>query len=1001
MIKSISYFLTFLLLVQPVLGGLTVLRSNGLTLTGADGIQFIGLSGITLTGADGLLGYRSNGIGLAGLDGSSPIATDSVTGANGLTYTAPNGITLTGADGITLTGADGITLSGTNGLTLTDVNGTTRTADSIFVRRPDGITLTGADGVTLTGADGVTLTGADGITLTGADGLTRFGLNGITLTGADGITLTGADGITLTGADGIALTGADSITGIGPNGVIFDLISPTGITLTGADDIGLTLADGVSLTGLSGISISGTTGLLPETPLTGLQGVDPDLLLLLDRLTDDSSLNAVVVFHGQVTENDLNSLRAIGILGGTRFRKLPMVYVSGTKHQIAAISRLPAVRSIYQNRTLQLNTDPYFDKTQIKRVPMDADLRTHNAGLSVTGRNVTVAVLDTGVNGLHPDLAGQVAGNVQLLDLQSVPLGFSYPIPITGLPTTDLVSGHGTFVAGIVAGNGAASNGKFAGVAPGAKVLGLSAGLLNLTHVLSGFDYILDRGDETNTRVVNCSFSAETPFDLNDPVNVATKMLTDAGVNVVFSAGNTGPGNGTLNPYAMAPWVIGVGATDRNGVLAGFSSRGNFGGELERPTLVAPGVSVASLRNIGTVTGTLGVAGADLSRLSLLELPFYTTASGTSFSAPQVAGAIALMLEVNPVLTPAEIKDILARSATPMPNNFLHEAGAGMLNTHAAVLEAAFPERRMGIFRSTITKNDVRFVTTTTGAYENTVVPGAFSTSEFTVPADTLQATATVRWGFGLNDFGLAVLRPNGSVAGESNVVNLPLLTARREKVFLNEPMAGIYRSRHYHTAGLGTQQNVFGAVEMTRVEYPLTNDLSTVDAASIASIRKMMRMGVMQPFGHKFKPQAGVTRVQFADSILRAGLVPQFVSAEPMFGDVSGALDRNAVESVQSAPQGRLLYDGSGGFFNPNSSVTKLAAAIAYVRAANLEHTTSTALLPLFLADRSAIPTEWRGHVAVALNMGFIRLDGNKFVPGRPINRLETANSLNNILSR
>lgn len=983
--------MAFALFIQPVTAGVTVVRSNGITLTGADGIQFIGLSGITLTGADGLLGYRSNGIGLFGTNGIPLTGTGGATGANGLTYTGPNGITLTGADGITLTGADGISLTGADGITLTGADGITYIADSILVRQPNGITLTGADGITLTGADG--------ITLTGADGLTRVGLNGITLTGADGITLTGADGITLTGADGIALTGADSITGIGPDGVVFDLIRPTGITLTGADDIGLTVVNGVALTGLSGISISGITGLLPETPLTGLQGVDPDLVLLLDRLTDDSSLNAVVVFHQQVTENDLNSLRAIGIIGGTRFRKLPFIYVSGTKHQIAAISRLPAVRSIYGNRTLQFNTDPYFDKTGIKRVSTDADLRTHNSGLSVTGRNVTVAVLDTGVNGLHPDLAGQLAGNVLLLDLQSVPLGFPYPIPIAGLPTTDLVSGHGTFVAGIVAGKGTVSNRKFAGVAPGAKVLGLSAGLLNLTHVLSGFDYILDRGDETNTRVVNCSFSAETPFDLNDPVNIATKMLTDDGISVVFSAGNTGPGNGTLNPYAMAPWVIGVGATDQHGVLAGFSGRGNFGGEIERPTLVAPGVSVASLRNLGTVNGTIGLIGADLSRLSLFELPFYTTATGTSFSAPQVAGAIALMLEANPNLTPAEIKDILARTATPMPNNFLHEAGAGMLNTHAAVLEAAFPGRRTGIFRSTITRNDVRFETSTLAPFETVAVPGSYTTSGFTIPPDTLQATSTISWGFGLNDFGLSILRPNGSVAGESNVLNLPLLSARREKVLLNAPPAGNYRSRIYHTAGLGTPQTVFGAVELTRVEYPLITDLGSTDAASI---KKMLRMGIMQPFGHQFRPHDSITRGQFADSFVRAGLAPQFMSAQPMFSDVSGAYDRNAVESAQSSPQGRSLYDApQGGRFLPFSPTTKLAAAIGYVRAANLEHTTSTAMLPLLLADRSLIPSQWRGHVAVALQRGFIRLDGNKFMPGRAISRLEFANSLSAILAR
>ena len=133
-------------------------------------------------------------------------------------------------------------------------------------------------------------------------------------------------------------------------------------------------------------------------------------------------------------------------------------------------------------------------------------------------------------------------------------------------------------MSGIIAGSGASSAGKYSGVASGAKLLGLSAGDLNLTYVLSGFDYLLQKGQIYNVRVVNCSFSANTVFDSDDPVNIATKMLTDRGINVVFSAGNSGPGNGTMNPYAMAPWVVGVGATDQTERhFADYSSRGSFG----------------------------------------------------------------------------------------------------------------------------------------------------------------------------------------------------------------------------------------------------------------------------------------------------------------------------------------------------------------------------------------------------------------------------------------
>src|SRR4029077_13466005 len=123
------------------------------------------------------------------------------------------------------------------------------------------------------------------------------------------------------------------------------------------------------------------------------------------------------------------------------------------------------------------------------------------------------------------------------------------------------------FVAGVIAGTGQQSGGKYAGVAPGANILGLSAGDASLLFILSGFDYLLGNAAAFNVRVVNCSFSANTVFDVNDPVDVATKMLTDNGVSVVLSAGNTGPRSDSLTPYSVAPWVISPGAPDNNGKL--------------------------------------------------------------------------------------------------------------------------------------------------------------------------------------------------------------------------------------------------------------------------------------------------------------------------------------------------------------------------------------------------------------------------------------------------
>ena len=973
---SISFLMLIVLAFSSVNAGIIITKSNGITLTGADGITLTGADGITLTGADGLLAYQSNGITLTGTDGT-PLTTPNgitLTGADGAVYTGPNGITLTGADGITLTGADGITLTGADGITLTGADGTTYTADSVIARRPNGITLTGADGITLTGADG------------------------IVRTGEDGITLTGADGITLTGADGITLTGADSVVGYTLNGVSYTILQPNGITLTGADGITLTGADGITLTGADGITLTGADGAV-SVNTSGLQLLDPLLAVKLNEITDDSNINAVLAFHQYPSAADLADLQRIGIRGGTLFRVLPMVTITATRAQLIAASHLPNVRTIYGNRTLSFNSDPYFNKTAVQRIAPDRDLQTKNLGLPVSGRNVTVAVLDTGVNSQHADLSGKVLQNVRLIDTQSAGVGFINPMPVENLTNTDLVNGHGTFVAGIIAASGVSSSGKYNGIAPGAKILGLSAGDANLFYVLSGFDYLLDKGANYNTKVVNCSFSANTIYDANDPVNIATKMLTDRNISVVFSAGNTGAGNGSLNPYAAAPWVVSVGATDEKGNLASFSSRGIFGSAQFSPTLVAPGVNVVSLRNIGTETGTLGVSGNDTTRLTTSELPYYTTASGTSFTAPQVSGTIALMLEANPNLTPPQIKEILQRSATPLPLNYRHEVGAGMLNSYAAVLEAAFPARQTGLFRAVLENKNIAFSTLPAQVFNKTVTPGTPSTTNFSIPENTVEATVSIIWSASSNDLALKVNDANNQLQGSSNYLNAPGLTGRREKITLVNPASQDLQAAVSHTGNVGSAQNYFGSVEISRIDYSQLLDVANLTGDSRSSVLETLRSYIMLPQGKVFRPNAVVARAELAETFVRSGAIMQFVAKSPMYSDVNDDFTRSIVESVQSNANGKLFYDATtGGAFRPDAVTTKLVAAVAFVKAANLDSLTSTTTLNPTIADYAQIPSNLRGCVAVALAKGFLKNDGNLFNQNRALTRLELAQAINKI---
>jgi serine protease AprX len=967
--RLIALTLSILLAAHPALAGLTVTRSNGIAVTGADGVTFVNMAGIAVTGADGLLAFAPNGIATTGADGIA------VTGADGATYTGANGIAVTGADGIAVTGADGIAVTGADGIAVTGADGRTFQADSVYVTRPSGIAVTGADGIAVTGADVIAVTGADRVEAVRADGLTVRDVNGIAVTGADGIAVTGADGVVYT-------------------------IPPQGIAVTGADGIAVTGADGIAVTGADGIAVTGADTYTPAVNGAGLQSVDPELALLLDRLTDDSHVNAVVVYHRLPTDADIADLQRLGIFAGTRYRALPMIALTATKSQIITVSRLAAVRSIYGNRTLHLNADPFMKLNGAERVASDADLTRRNAGRPLTGRGVTVAVLDTGVDATHGDLAGRVVENVKLLDPQSASVGFVAPAQIENLQNTDQAYGHGTFVAGVIAGGGAMSHGRYAGVAPNAKVVGLSAGDLNLSFVLSGFDYLLSRGAHLNVRVVNCSFSANTVFDVNDPVNVATKLLTERGIVVVFSAGNTGAGLHTLNPYAVAPWVIGVGATDARGRLADFSARGAFGSALFRPTLVAPGVSLVGPRSAGlSLTGTLGLAGADTGRLSPDELAYYTTASGTSFSAPQVAATVALMLEANPRLTPAQVKDILQRTATPLAEYYQHEAGAGMLNAHAAVIEAAFPERRVGAWRASLDRGQVRFVNDPAQTFSGTVQPGQSVDAGLTLPANTLVASAQIAWGpvWSVNDLGLRLFDPSGTERAAANNVNLPGLTGKRERLAVSDPAPGAWRARVSHTLNAAvTPQPFTGALEVTRVEYAPLGDLGGLDAASREEIYQSLRSFVMTPHGRHFRPSFGVTRAALAAAMVQGARVPQYVAAAPRYADVRDLTTRNFVESAQAAPDGALFPESASGGFRPNDFADRLTAAVVLVRAAGLRaEAEARAGAPLPLTDLLGIPASLRGYVSVALSRGLLAAGNNTFRPQSALTRVELARAL------
>jgi serine protease AprX len=807
---------------------------------------------------------------------------------------------------------------------------------------------------------GVSFIGGQGVTLTGADGVALSGAEGVVLTGADGVALSGAEGITLTGADGVVLTGADALTYIGVDEVI------------------------------------------PSGASSGIQSLDPELAWLLNTLPDSSAVNVFLVFYRMPTASDFDSIRSAGIFGGTIFNNLPMVLVNATKSQITALSTLPSIRTIYSNKTFEFFTHDTRILTGQSKVISDRRLTQRNGGMPLSGQGITVAVLDTGIDATHPDLSygSQVIQNVRVADLQGSSPTFLHPQVVEGLSNTDPVMGHGTFVAGVIAGTGSASSGYYGGIAPGARLLGVSGGDASLFFVLSGMDYILSHRADMNIRVVNCSFGIAGVFDSNDPINIATKILHDTGISVVFSAGNLGDQPNSLNPYSVAPWVIGVGSVNKSGSLSSFSSRGAAGYGLYHPTLVAPGESVVSARASGiNVVGTSGLSAGlaspdnDLQSVPSAYLPRYTCSSGTSFSAPQVAGTIALMLQANPRLTVDQIRQILQQTATPMLGYSRYEVGAGDLNTFAAVRQAAFGGS-YGAFRSNLMDGTVSFSRDQLFGSTGTVAPGSSYSTSFTLPADALFATVEVAW---LQN-GSAVSLLSSTVSGPTSTMALPspgllgLAALKTTGVTLNDPAPGAW-TINIANDPLGAAQQVVIAVEVFRARYSLAG-LDQLGLGDRAAATRALRTGLMSPLSGTFAACSYATRLDLARVLaLGAGArIPQYLPDSPSFSDEPRDFTALFIESVTHSPLGDLMGT-TGPTFNPQARIDRTSVAVALVKALALDREAQAAMVTNpGLADWNLIAAQARGYVSVAISHNLMRTTSGYFRPTDSITRLDLA---------
>ncbi|SEF18664.1 S8 family serine peptidase [Jiangella alba] len=300
--------------------------------------------------------------------------------------------------------------------------------------------------------------------------------------------------------------------------------------------------------------------------------------------------------------------------------------------------------------------DPAVSVSLDESVPQIGADEARAAGLD--GAGVTVAVLDTGIDTTHPDVAGQIVASRSFIPGQEVADGH----------------GHGTHVASTVAGTGAASGGRFAGVAPGAdlvigKVLS-DAGSSVGSSVIAGMEWA---AVEQDADIVSMSLGGGLT-DGTDPLSQAVNTLSEqTGALFVIAAGNNGRDFTVASP-GTADAALTVGAVDKQDALASFSSRGPRRGDYAiKPEITAPGVSIGAARAAGTsMTGAVHID------------DHYTRVSGTSMATPHVAGAAAILAQQHPDWTGPQLKSALVASADD-GGYTVFEQGAGRLDVARAI----------------------------------------------------------------------------------------------------------------------------------------------------------------------------------------------------------------------------------------------------------------------------------------------------------------------------
>ncbi|MBI1801151.1 MAG: S8 family serine peptidase, partial [Chloroflexi bacterium] len=302
---------------------------------------------------------------------------------------------------------------------------------------------------------------------------------------------------------------------------------------------------------------------------------------------------------------------------------VPAVAGRATRRQISALSDDPTVEMVWYDSPVHTLLDA--------SVPLIGAPQLWPSGL--TGKGIKICIVDTGIDLDHPDFAGRIAATRDF----------------TGEGVKD-GHGHGTHVASTAAGSGAASNGKYRGVAPDANLLIAKVmtanGAGSTSDVMAGVEWAVQQG----AHVINLSLGSDGSCDGSDALSQTCDAAVQRGHAVCIAAGNAGPNAATVGSPGCAHQAITIGATDDDDAIASFSSRGPTADGRVKPDVCFPGVRIVAARAKGT---SMGRAVDD----------FYTSASGTSMATPHASGTCALLAQAHPSTTPAQVKDALMKTA--------------------------------------------------------------------------------------------------------------------------------------------------------------------------------------------------------------------------------------------------------------------------------------------------------------------------------------------------